>query len=59
MKKYYIPVHITTTINVEVTGNTVEDAAADAEFDAYRSFCTMMAEGTLSPKDFAVEAQML
>lgn len=57
MKKYTIPVNFTTTITVEVKRDDIDDAMADAEFDAARIFSTLMANGELYPSDFIAEAQ--
>ena len=57
MKKYTIPVNLTTTITVEVKCDDLDDARANAEFDAFCIFSTLMANGELYPGDFIPEAQ--
>lgn len=56
-KKYTIPVNFTTTITVDVSSDDVNDAMDYAKFDASRIFSTLMAEGSLYPSDFVIEAQ--
>jgi len=57
LHKYNIEVLVYTPISVTVQAGDVDDARAEAEFEASKVFATMMAEGSLYPKDFYCEAQ--
>ena len=56
-KRFKIPVNFTTTITVDVVSNDIDEAKANAEFDALRIFSTLMAEGSLYPVDFVAHPE--
>ena len=56
-KKYTIPVNFTTTIDVKIEAEDVEDAMDEAEYEASKIFSKLFTEGTLEPSDFVAEAQ--
>lgn len=58
-KKYSIPVVFTTTIDVNVKVEDLDDAMAEAEDKASEEFEKLLNEGYLGTSDFTCEAQML
>lgn len=57
-KKYSIPVVFTTTIDVNVKVEDLDDAMAEAEDKASEEFEKLLNEGYLGTSDFTCEAQM-
>lgn len=57
-KKYSIPVVFTTTIDVNVKVEDLDDAMAEVEDKASEEFEKLLNEGYLGTSDFTCEAQM-
>lgn len=57
VKKYSIPVVFTTTIDVNVEAEDLDDAMAEAEGKASEEFEKLLNEGYLETSDFTCEAQ--
>ena len=57
-KKYSIYVVFTTTIDVDVKAEDLDDAMAEAEDKASKEFEKLLNEGYLGTSDFTCEAQM-
>lgn len=57
-KKYSIPVVFTTTIDVNVKVEDLDDAMDKAEYKASEEFEKLLNEGYLGTSDFTCEAQM-
>lgn len=57
LHKYDVEVVFSTPVTVTVQAEDEEDAMAEAEYQAQRVFATMMAEGSLYPRDFDCNAQ--